>query len=108
MKNIFPNEIDFDLFSKVQDQCSKKFAVIAAMAHNGTPWLTLCSRVFFREERERRGRKVGGKEKNVVFSSFFKERKERKGRENNIDFPFKTFLPNVGGKGRKGNERIKK
>ena len=30
---------------------------------------------FFREERKGKGRKAGGEEKNVVFSSFFKEGK---------------------------------
>ena len=61
---------------------------------------------FFREERKGKGRKVGGKDKNVVFSSFFKKRKEWK--ENKVDFPSKTFLPNVGEKGRKRKERIEK
>ena len=36
------------------------------------------------------------------------EGKEKNGRENKVDFLSKTFLPNVGGKGRKGNEKIKK
>ncbi|KAJ9563628.1 hypothetical protein OSB04_008788 [Centaurea solstitialis] len=35
------------------------------------------------------------------------ERKEEKWRGNKVNFPSKTFLPNVGGKGRKGKDMIK-
>ena len=52
--------------------------------------LTLCSRVLFREERKGKGRNVGGKEKNIVFSSFFKEGKERKGKKIKL-----IFLPKL-------------
>ena len=50
----------------------------------------LCSRVIFREERKGKGRKVGGKEKNVVFSRFFKEGRIEKGLEIRL-----IFLPKL-------------
>ena len=49
--------------------------------------------------REGKGRKVGGKGKNVVFSSFFKNGKEKERGEIRL-----IFLSNVGEKGRKRNE----
>ena len=50
----------------------------------------------------------GGKReesKKIVFSKLLQERKERKRKKNKDKFPFKTFLPNVGGKGGKEKER---